>query len=470
VKKISDLQFDLVKLKVMQIIKALDVESGGKKSLSVQVDGWSHKGVDFFGINISFVSLKDDKVQVCDVVLDFRRFPFNSHTAVNIKEWFLETLKEHVISLSMISMVTLDGAANGQAAMNLIGELTGLVNTCYAHQLQRGVLMALKAGGEEVTAVVEKQNRISQFFNQSNKANEFLREEQRAAGVEEDELLTTMTSSKTRWNGFYQGLRRNNLLRTFIEKVLLKRVQPGMKGFVTGMTLVQGTGGEQVMKPLEHGDLHATPHHWRVAAELETALQAASEATTLIETSSTVSGLGATLTPDQVVYALWDVRRAADKTTIWVPGPRECGASRQRKLYEINSLAWNEGVSIVRKTLSKEIDDRIFNNSKQPMCWGVLISLVMSKQLRHKGQGSVEVLGATLHSEARTAYKKALYQVHKDGQWGCKGLGGSSPPSSKKRRMMGTGSDDEGSTEGGGSAEGAVRLDPVEMEMDAWAR
>ena len=110
------------------------------------------------------------------------------------------------------------------------------------------------------------------------------------------------------------------------------------------------------------------------------------------------------------------------------------------------------------------------NNSKQPMCWGVLISLVMSKQLRHKGQGSVEVLGATLHSEARTAYKKALYQVHKDGQWGCKGLGGSSPPSSKKRRMMGTGSDDEGSTEGGGSAEGAVRLDPVEMEMDAWAR
>ena len=65
----------------------------------------------------------DGNVVLVDEVLDFSIFPFASHTAGNIKKWLLDLLDTRGILLSMITLVTADGAANGQAAVNSIPEL-----------------------------------------------------------------------------------------------------------------------------------------------------------------------------------------------------------------------------------------------------------------------------------------------------------------------------------------------------------
>ena len=69
------------------------------------------------------VSSDTFELTLCDEVLDFSAFPFSSHTASNIKIWLTELLASKGITLSMVSHVTPDGAADGRAAIKSIPEL-----------------------------------------------------------------------------------------------------------------------------------------------------------------------------------------------------------------------------------------------------------------------------------------------------------------------------------------------------------
>ena len=119
---------ELLKEKQNRTIEDLQHEFKERECLGLQLDGWaSENDISFYVANITRVDEVDGDVVLVDEVLDFCVFPFASHTAGNIRTWLLDLLESRGILLSMITLVTGDGAANGQAAITGIPELNDKV-------------------------------------------------------------------------------------------------------------------------------------------------------------------------------------------------------------------------------------------------------------------------------------------------------------------------------------------------------
>jgi hypothetical protein len=124
VKRLSKIMLELIEEGQDKVIQNLRKEYKETECLGLQLDGWSSENdVSFYVANLTRIDVVDGEVVLVDEVLDFSIFPFASHTAANIKKWFLDLLEKRGILLSMITVVTADGAANGQAAINSIPEL-----------------------------------------------------------------------------------------------------------------------------------------------------------------------------------------------------------------------------------------------------------------------------------------------------------------------------------------------------------
>jgi hypothetical protein len=124
VARLSKIMFELIVQEQNKMIEKLKNEYKERECLGLQLDGWtSENDVSFYVVNITRIDVVDGDVVLVDEVLDFCVFPVASHTAANIKKWLLDLLDKRGIFLSMITLVTADGAANGQAAINSIPEL-----------------------------------------------------------------------------------------------------------------------------------------------------------------------------------------------------------------------------------------------------------------------------------------------------------------------------------------------------------
>jgi hypothetical protein len=479
VSRISGVIHELMKQKQTDRIKRFSQESGGQNCFSTQFDGWSDGGVSYFGCNICYVEVTDDSVFLVDQVLDFREFPYESHNGDNIKTWYEDLMKENGITIEMVSQVTIDGASNGQAALAKIPGLLGKITTCHAHQLQRGILTASGGGCASFAAsknqglqrLIKKHKRIAQFFNQSHKSNGFLAEEQVLSGVKKESTLTTITTSETRWSGIHSQISRSNIIAPYIDLVARSRLQDAK--VLSGMTCVcDEDPGMSVIKDMTTRDLCLTRKQWEISAEFEYAMKPAAEATKLIETSSKVDRTGRSLTPDQAIFKVYDVKIAAGKDTQWVPGPREIGPSRSRTLYEVKSDSMSIEVQTFKAILAEELDERIFKNTDQPIAASHLVMLAMSKQGRKANQGYRDLLGKENAIEADLAYTRALNKVYAEELWGYKKNARSGTSSGKKRKLMGDSDEDEvvEVNEVGASSGSRKEGNAVMLEMEAWDR
>ena len=69
---------------------------------------------------------------------------------------------------------------------------------------------------------MKKHHRFAQLVHQSHVAADFFKESQISAGVPEHEVLSVVTSSKTRWNGDFDQLKWYNVLAPFQQDTVSK--------------------------------------------------------------------------------------------------------------------------------------------------------------------------------------------------------------------------------------------------------
>jgi hypothetical protein len=265
-----------------------------------------------------------------------------THTGENIRIWLEKALGEVDLKVQMLTLATLDGGSNGQLGVKLIDGLEGKVKTCDAHQVQRSILKAEDGDSTPASsvsgtanpafrAVRSKIRRISKLCNQSHVFAGKLREEQLRDGVPAGETLSTETTSATRWSGAQSQIRRCNILAPFINKAIEDRVATsgGLKGFTT----VDEDSAK--VREIVARDLTMMERDWVLAREMEAVGRQGAECTTLIETSSSTGAgagqpghLGRVITSDIATFAVYDLKKDAEKPSVWVPGTREAGPSR----------------------------------------------------------------------------------------------------------------------------------------------
>ena len=163
-------------------------EFAGRQCLGLQMDMWTD-GVThecYATVNMTTCPKPNNPLsplRLVSEVLEFEVFPNSNHAAVNIHKWFMGVLAKKNISVRMISGVTPDGAADGQAAFGMEEGLAKLVDTCYLHQLQRSVLYAIGLAGTgtgmqnpDFRDHIKKHRRITQLAHQSREVGSSLRQ------------------------------------------------------------------------------------------------------------------------------------------------------------------------------------------------------------------------------------------------------------------------------------------------------
>lgn len=134
-------------------VRALKLKFKGRPCIGLQLDMWTDTENHVSYGCVTMTSMEEpkkatDELYLRSEIIDFNVFPYSSKSGENIKEWFLNVIKANDIEHSMVSGITLDGAADGQCGLSKIPVLSETVDTCYLHQLQRGVLysqLALQA-------------------------------------------------------------------------------------------------------------------------------------------------------------------------------------------------------------------------------------------------------------------------------------------------------------------------------------
>jgi hypothetical protein len=101
----------------------------------------------------------------------------------------------------------------------------------------------------EIRALMKKHHRFVQLVHQSHVAADYFKQSQRNAGVPEHEVLGVVTSSKTRWNGDFDQLKRNNELAPFQQETVAKYASKC--GTREGMISVAGVEAEDDDNPVK---------------------------------------------------------------------------------------------------------------------------------------------------------------------------------------------------------------------------
>ena len=125
----------------------------GGPCVGLQLDMWTDDidGESFACLNMTTANWIDEVLTLQNEILAFEVFPFRSHTAEHIKKWFEDVLQRKTLNVRMVDLIAPDGAADGQAAMNLIPELEDKKVVCWIHDLQRAVLSAVSCAGSSTS-------------------------------------------------------------------------------------------------------------------------------------------------------------------------------------------------------------------------------------------------------------------------------------------------------------------------------
>jgi hypothetical protein len=136
----------------------------------------------------------------------------------------------------------------------------------------------------EIRALMSKHRRFVQLVHQSHVAADFFKKAQKDAGVPEREVLGVVTSSKTRWNGDFNQLKRNNILAPFQQETVAKYASKC--GTRDGMISVAGAEAEDddnPVKQLSQQLFTFYPEDWDLSYQVEGVFSKTSQLSNLIE-------------------------------------------------------------------------------------------------------------------------------------------------------------------------------------------
>ena len=417
-----------------QRLSRLAAEHKGGPCMGIQLDMWTctHTKTSYACINIGTVVEPDHVVKqevkheeapnrgqklpqlrVQSEVLDFNQFPFTSHTANNIKEWLLETLKAHGIALTSISGVTPDGASDGVAAVNSIPELCLKLDTCLLHGLQRAVLYSIGLAGStpknpearatqqnpEAKQLLRKHNRFAQASNQIRAVAYGIREMQKDDGVPASRILATVDTMPTRWGNQYRQVQRNNSLKTTLDAVVgrWKREHNSKPDAIVELD-PQDDPNSKVGVPVPAQNLGMSGDEWDMSLEMEAFLEHPFQIKESIEHKGYMTGA-------QGLIVLADLMKgcANDKPLVvklHPPTAKLVDRKRKDELRPARLLC--PVIAAGRTVLAKELRERFFDGAEVPSDVR-LVQLYMTKQMPMEDWAP-----ATWMASAKALYTKYL--------------------------------------------------------------
>ena len=335
-------------------------------------------------------------------ILDFGIFPNTQKTGENIKAWFLDRLAANELEHSMVAGITPDGAADGQCGLRLIDSVAALVDTCYLHSLQRGVLFSLGLAGsmsknEEAKDLLRKDGRVVMLSRQSLAVNKGIKDAQTKAGVPDHKVHTLVPTATTRWGNQFLQIERNNLLRVAIDPVVerFKRDNKGNKEAIVEPN--ESDQGSKAGTAVPATELGLGSDDWEANQELEGFLRYPYQIKETIEHKGYCTG-------GQALMLLYDVKDnfchpAAKLETLVLPATLKM-VDRERtdeikKPEDVSAM-----IDTARRILKTQLQERCFDlrasNSR-------MVQLYMSKQMDVKG-----MLTDVQYELARTLYLQWL--------------------------------------------------------------
>jgi hypothetical protein len=482
--------YELVQEKQNAKISKLRVDYKGKNCLGVQWDSWQAPklgdepdGASFFGLAMTTVRENaDGSLELVSELLHFEIFELGNHTGPNIKYVVEKVFKKKGIKHegvdSMISLVCPDGAADGLSALKAMRGTPWRV--CEAHNLNRTALYALgtaqakasNSSNPDVRAVMRKHGTYVRLLSQAKLAAKLLREAQTDVGIAQSKALSTVKSSKTRWNGEYHKVKRNNILAPFIAKSLEKYRIQKISRPLSELPDPVGDDLDVIGSAISFEDLLFTNNNWKLSREIEACMKKAAETSVLIEGSAAANGKSTPLTPDQTDILLKQLRDSLKKETVVVPGVRKESTKDGRVLFRTPISSLLPGSKVVRKILAEQLD---FRTIEVPLPPCRLVCMAMSKQ-----KPMSEVLSLSEQDRAAAEYEFALRTVYNKELGGftraTQSNGGTSVIASGSggvrhvRKVKGPFDDsDEDEDDNEGSNGGVLlSLDPVASEIAAW--
>jgi hypothetical protein len=375
------------------LLLLLEVQSGKKKNwlqaarallgkpfLNVELDIWTAKNAsESYAAMKGSIILNDENgvLRVHDFVLEFAVFPNNRHTALHIKAWMESVFVDNLLSKEDIIMATPDGAANGKKALKLMG-LEFIV--CYCHDLQRAMLYALGRAGKtsrnpEVKALIELHHKIVTKVHTSTLLTKDLIDAQVSAGVVKGKAKTVTGSCVTRqWQGDAKILGRNLDLQVYLDSILTQTMlhPTSTQEELLLANDVYSDEEEEFVDPVDEPVPCLTASQWLSTRILFGIIKPAFDATTMLETSSSVS-------IDRALPLILSLLKHFQSDVIKVPQPGFYAKKvSEWECKKIEAAKIPAHLQLVRTIAAEEIKKRFL--SEAPHDW-ILVGLAMNPSL-----------------------------------------------------------------------------------------
>ena len=400
-------------------------------------------------------------------VVAFEQFPNSEHTAENIRAWIRSVGKAKQISLSTdLTGMTPDGAADGQAALNGMDELSEKTDTCDLHRLQRAVLFSIgQAGAQcknpEGKALIRKEGRIVTLHKQSRSVSMAVRDAQVSAGIPPHKILTPTSTKVTRWGGTFLQLAQNHVMHPVLDPAVekFKRENRSRKDAIVESDETESSG-DRAGRAVPAVELGLTPAEWDEGIEMEAFLDRAYQTKELIEKGKQGSGL---ITGAQSLMLMHNLKNSCDAAkplSVKLLPASPSLDDRDRVTEERSASLLGGCVTMARSVMATELTDRFFGERPSN---ARMVQLHMSKQRR-----STMWLPETWRVLAESIYLRWLRKAHEHLKASTHQL--SSPPNKKQKASSSTAiclfdDDDE---HAGEDSSGERADDEVTIEVERW--
>lgn len=205
---------------------------GDLPCISLQLDLYTDTvtGIAYASVHDTYTSIGQDSIlKLVDELLEFRAFPFTSHTADDVCTWLVDLLLAFEIKSDNIVGVTPDGEKAGRKGIASVPGLAHKVDVCDQHQVQRTAMYMLGMAGpknnnpnRDARELLYVNKRVVQLQHQVREVTYGIRDLQIEANIPQSKHLTGVRSHNVRWGNFKNQVTRNNVMRPLLDAVLAK--------------------------------------------------------------------------------------------------------------------------------------------------------------------------------------------------------------------------------------------------------
>lgn len=396
-------------------INALKIKFKGGPCIGLQLDMWTDTKTHTAYACLTMTSVTEPKnttgkkvaFGLLSEILDFNVFPFTRKTGANIKAWMLGVLVAHGIDHRMVSGITPDGASDGQCGLADIQDLAETVDTCFLHNLQRGVLFSIGLAGAscknvEFKALLRKHGRVVMLSNQSLAVTKSINTAQDNAGVPDYKLLGLVKTATTRWGNQYEQIDRNCVLRPAIDPAVeeFKRANKGEKEAIVEPN--ESDQGSKTGVPVPASDLGLEFKDWDNSCEALAFLEYPYTIKEAIEHKGYATGAQGLV----MLHNLMENHCDKDEPLNVKPLPKTCSLADRDRLplvvkeqKEVDAI-----IDLARAELKEQLQTRFFTNRPSN---ARMVQMYMTKQ-----PGAEGVFTREQRELSKTLYLQWLRKAH----------------------------------------------------------